>query len=99
MKPLQCHGGKSEDIAYQILTLCHEMLEAMGMVDALGVQFVALQLLGHAKEWWRTFVMSRPIGSPSVEWNVFSIAFEDHFIPLECERGESSKLSVACYDY
>lgn len=37
MKPLQCHGGKSEDIAYEILTLCHEMLEAVGMKDARGV--------------------------------------------------------------
>ncbi|KAH0665093.1 hypothetical protein KY285_026299 [Solanum tuberosum] len=43
MKPPQYQGGKSED-AHEFLTLYHEMLETVGMVNACGVHFVALQL-------------------------------------------------------
>ncbi|WMV09988.1 hypothetical protein MTR67_003373 [Solanum verrucosum] len=43
LKPPQFQGGMSED-AHDFLTLCHEMLEIVGMVDARGFQFVALQL-------------------------------------------------------
>jgi len=50
MKPLQFQGVKSEDIAHEILTLCHEMLEAVGMVDARGICFVALQLRRRARK-------------------------------------------------
>ncbi|WMV08084.1 hypothetical protein MTR67_001644 [Solanum verrucosum] len=63
------------------------MLEATDMVDSRGVWFVALQLRG-TREWWRTFVRSRPVESPLREWDVFSSAFQDRFIPWS-----------ACFDY
>ncbi|KAK4706769.1 hypothetical protein R3W88_033678 [Solanum pinnatisectum] len=50
------------------------------MVDATGVWFVPLHLRGHAREWWRTFLRSRPIGSPTEEQDMFSSAFKDYFI-------------------
>ncbi|WMV32524.1 hypothetical protein MTR67_025909, partial [Solanum verrucosum] len=53
-----------------------------GMVDAYGVWFVTLQLRGHAREWWRSFVRSILVGSPLTEWDVFSFSFKDHLIPL-----------------
>ncbi|WMV41972.1 hypothetical protein MTR67_035357 [Solanum verrucosum] len=40
-----------------------------------------LKLCRHAREWWKTFVRSRPVRSPSTEWDVFSSAFQDRFIP------------------
>ncbi|WMV55056.1 hypothetical protein MTR67_048441 [Solanum verrucosum] len=80
MKPPQFQGGKSED-AHKFLTLCHKMLKAVGMVDARGVRFVALQLRGRSREWWRTFVRFRQVGFHPAEWDVFSGAFQDHFIP------------------
>ncbi|WMV46878.1 hypothetical protein MTR67_040263 [Solanum verrucosum] len=77
MKPPKFQGGKSED-AHEFLNLCHGMLEALGMVDARGVWFGAIQLRSHAREWWRTFERSRIIGSPPGSLSV--IEYEAHFI-------------------
>lgn len=74
MKPLQFQGGKDEN-AYKFLTLCHKMLEVMGLVDPRSVRFVALQLKSAAREWWRTYMKSRPVRSPSIEWGVSLDAF------------------------
>lgn len=49
MKALQLQGCKSEDIAHETLTLCHEILDEVGMVDARGF-FVALQLRWSARK-------------------------------------------------
>ncbi|KAK4721605.1 hypothetical protein R3W88_011838 [Solanum pinnatisectum] len=51
------------------------------MVDAHGVHFVALQLYRCAREWWKTFGRSRPVGSPPIKWDVFFSAFLHYFIP------------------
>jgi len=89
MKPPQFQGGKSED-SHEFLILHHEMLEAMGMVDARGVCFVTLQLCRPTREWWRNYVRSRPVGYPSTEWVTFSSSFQDHFIPWSVK--EESRL-------
>ncbi|WMV59370.1 hypothetical protein MTR67_052755 [Solanum verrucosum] len=51
------------------------------MLDARGVWFITLQLRGCAKEWWRTLIKSRIVGSIPIEWDVFSSAFQNCVIP------------------
>lgn len=57
---------KCED-TYEFLTLCHEMLEAVGLVDPRGVRFVNLQLRGTARKWCKIYMRSRAVGSPLIE--------------------------------
>ena len=59
MKALQLQGCKSEDIAHETLTLCHEILDEVGMVDARGVCLITLQRRDRAKEWQKTLVRSQ----------------------------------------
>ena len=74
MEPPQFRGDSDED-AYEFLTSCHEMLAAVSLVSPEGVRFVALQLQGTAREWWKVYLWSRPPGSPPAEWDEFSGAF------------------------
>ncbi|XP_049362754.1 uncharacterized protein LOC125827500 [Solanum verrucosum] len=105
MKPLQFHGAKTDD-AHEFLTLSREMLAAVRMLDERGVRFVSLQLRGVAREWLRTFMSSRPAGSPPMEWSEFASAFEGRFIPWSVQeesrvRFESlvqGSMSVADYE-
>ena len=46
-----------------------------------GADFIAYQLDGPARQWWRTFIQTRPVGSPPVSWDEFSEAFLAKFIP------------------
>ncbi|XP_049381156.1 uncharacterized protein LOC125845651 [Solanum stenotomum] len=80
MKPPQFHGAKTDD-AYEFLTLNREMLAVVRMFYERGVRFVSLPLRGDAREWLRTFMSSRPAGSPPMEWSEFASAFEGRFIP------------------
>ncbi|KAH0696027.1 hypothetical protein KY289_013509 [Solanum tuberosum] len=76
---------ESED-THEFLTLCDEMLEEVGMLDAHGVRFIALQLCGLTKEWWKTFVRSRPVGSPPDRVGHDLWCFPVPLHPLERER-------------
>ncbi|XP_049378158.1 uncharacterized protein LOC125842924 [Solanum stenotomum] len=68
---------------------CYERFQKMkppsfkgvGMVDARGVKFVALQFCGRAKEWWKPFVMSREVGSPLIEHAVTIVPEEVERVP------------------
>ncbi|WMV42109.1 hypothetical protein MTR67_035494 [Solanum verrucosum] len=63
---------------------CQRLISSVmkvGMVDAPDVCFVVLYLCGPAREWWRTYVRSRTVGYPPTEWDTFSAAFHDCFIP------------------
>lgn len=51
MKPLSFRVVKGGD-AYEFLKLSYKMLEVVGLVDSLGVRFVALKLQGVSREWW-----------------------------------------------
>ncbi|WMV56478.1 hypothetical protein MTR67_049863, partial [Solanum verrucosum] len=105
MKPPQFHGAKTDD-AHEFLTLSREMSAAVRMLDERGVRFVSLQLRGVAREWLRTFMSSRPAGSPLMEWSEFASAFEGRFIPWSVQeeshmRFESlvqGSMSVADYE-
>ncbi|XP_049378055.1 uncharacterized protein LOC125842786 [Solanum stenotomum] len=84
MKPPQFHGAKTND-AHEFLTLSREMLAAVRMLDERGIRFMSLQLRGVAREWLRTFMSSRPAGSP-MEWSEFASAFEGRFIPWSVQE-------------
>lgn len=62
------------------------MLEVVGLVDLDGVRFVVLQLRGSTREWWQSYMISKPAGSPLVEQNMFSEVFNERFIPRVLER-------------
>ncbi|XP_015163797.1 uncharacterized protein [Solanum tuberosum] len=85
MKPPQFHGAKTDD-AHEFLTLSREMLAAVRMLDERGVRFVSLQLRSVVREWLRTFMSSRPAGSPPMEWSEFASAFEGRFIPWSVQE-------------
>ena len=72
------------------MTLSQEMLYAVRLLDERGVRFVSLQLRGPAREWLKTFMRSRPAGSPPLGWSDFASALEDHFIPWSVQ--EESRL-------
>ncbi|XP_049410606.1 uncharacterized protein LOC125873772 [Solanum stenotomum] len=105
MKPPQFHGAKTDD-AHEFLTLSRKMLAAVRMLDERGVRFVSLKLRGVSREWLRTFMSSRPAGSPPMEWSEFASAFKGRFIPWSVQeesrmRFESlvqGSMSVADYE-
>ncbi|WMV18556.1 hypothetical protein MTR67_011941 [Solanum verrucosum] len=44
------------------------ILVALRLVESRGSDFIAYQLDGSSKDWWRTFIKTRQVGSPSVMW-------------------------------
>ncbi|MCF8704064.1 retrotransposon gag domain-containing protein, partial [Corynebacterium sp. MC-02] len=105
MNPPQFQGGRNED-AHEFLTTCKELLDTVGLAESHGVRYVTLQLRGPAREWWRTYSGSLPVGSPTVSWEMFSSAFYDRFIPwsvreesrLKFESLRQEGLSVIEYE-
>ena len=56
---------------------CYELLPYVGLVRSCGVDFAVLQLPDSVRQWWRSFVGSRPLGSPPMDWEIFVRAFMD----------------------
>ena len=79
MDPPQFRGGLDED-PYEFLRSCYELLQCVGLVQSCGVDFVVLQLHESARQWWRSFVGSRPFGSPPIDWETFARAFMDRYV-------------------
>ncbi|XP_069145617.1 uncharacterized protein [Solanum lycopersicum] len=80
MDPPQLQGGKSED-SHEFFTTCRELLEIVGLAELHGVRYATLQLVGPARECWRTYSRALPVKSPPVTWEKFSSAFHRRFIP------------------
>lgn len=66
--------------AYQFLVSCHGGLQSVRLVDSHGVDFTVLQMRDPVKQWWRSFIDSRPVGSPPMTWATFAQAFLDRFV-------------------
>jgi len=105
LTPPRFSGAVGED-AHEFLTTCRERLRTLGLVESRGADFIAYQLDGPARQWWRTFIQTRPVGSPPVSWDEFSEAFLAMFIPRSIRdrfrdqfcRLEQGSMSVAEYE-
>ena len=105
LTPPRFSGAVGED-AHEFLTTCRERLRTLGLVESRGADFIAYQLDGPARQWWRTFIQTRPVGSPPVSWDEFSEAFLAKFIPRSVRdrlrdqfcRLEQGSMSVAEYE-
>lgn len=64
-------GASSED-PRDFLDHCHEVLRNMGIVETNGVDFAAFQMIGSARRWWRDYMLTTPVGSPTLTWDQFS---------------------------
>ena len=80
LSPPRFSGAVGED-AHEFLVTCRERLQTLGLVESRGADFTAYQLDGPARQWWRTYLETRPAGSPPVTWTEFSEAFLARFIP------------------
>ncbi|XP_059288831.1 uncharacterized protein LOC132042246 [Lycium ferocissimum] len=89
MKPPQYDGHFDNDI-YEFLVNCHEHLHNLELVKFNRVDFMTMQMIGPAKQWWRVFVETRPAGSPPLTWAEFSHVFLEKLIlcTLRDERRE-----------
>ena len=63
MKPPQFQGTRTED-AHEFLVYSREILTVVRILDKRGVRFISLQLRDASREWFRTFMSSRPATSP-----------------------------------
>ncbi|XP_069147104.1 uncharacterized protein [Solanum lycopersicum] len=89
-----------------VVVLTEDEQQVVGLAESHGVRYATLQLLGPAREWWRTYSGSLPVGSPPVTWEQFASAFRDRFISWSvreesCLRFESLRqdcLSVTEYE-
>ncbi|WMV40958.1 hypothetical protein MTR67_034343 [Solanum verrucosum] len=69
-------------------------------------EFIAFQMTGSAKQWWRDYISSRPVGSPPLSWTQFTQVFLAKFVPrsemerkrAEFERLQQDGMSVAKYE-
>lgn len=68
---------------YMFLLDCCERFHKLGLEDLNGVDFIIFQFFGPTRQWWRTLVVSRPIGSPSLLWDEFAREFLEEF---ECRH-------------
>ncbi|XP_015169165.1 uncharacterized protein [Solanum tuberosum] len=68
------------DDAHEFLVACRGRLQTLGLVESRGADFTAYQLDGPARQLWRTYLETRPAGSPPVTWTEFSEAFLARFI-------------------
>ncbi|KAH0715073.1 hypothetical protein KY284_007978 [Solanum tuberosum] len=82
-------GDTSRDKTYDFLTKCPERLFNLGL----------------AKEWWRSVLSCRSVGSPTMGWGAATEVFLERFVPynLRDQRRdkfntlESGSLSVSEY--
>ncbi|KAH0722507.1 hypothetical protein KY289_005551 [Solanum tuberosum] len=72
--------GTVGENAHEFLTTYREWLHTLDLVESRGAFFTTYQLDGPARQWWHTFIETRPTGSPLVTWTEFSKAFLDRFI-------------------
>lgn len=91
MKPPQFQGGKRDD-AYDFLTLSYAMLEAVVLVDSCRVRFMLYSWEDLLKS--GSYMRSRPAGSPLIEYEVFSEAFQEQFIPWNVREERSSRFET-----
>ncbi|XP_060180954.1 uncharacterized protein LOC132610647 [Lycium barbarum] len=80
MSPPWFYGTPGED-AYEFIVSCHEMLHKLGVVESHRVDYVSFQLVGDAKQWWRSYMECRPIGSPPLTWTQFYQVFLEKYVP------------------
>ncbi|XP_049378066.1 LOW QUALITY PROTEIN: uncharacterized protein LOC125842802 [Solanum stenotomum] len=73
-------GAMGED-AYEFQLTCQEQLQSLGLLESRGADFTAHQFRGPARQWWRSYRESRPVGSPPISWSEFSEAFLARFMP------------------
>lgn len=81
----QFQGGKTKD-EYEFLSTCCELLESVGLAESHGVRYVTLQMRRPARQWWRSYMSSKPVGSSVVTWEVFTQAFYDRFVPWSVRK-------------
>lgn len=54
-----------EDV-HECLARCHTTLYKLGIVESRGVEYLAYQLDGQARQWLRSYMKCRLVGSPSL---------------------------------
>ena len=63
--------------------MCQQILEAVDIVDARDVYLFHFSSIDEpTRKLWITYIMSRPFGSPLIEWDVLSSAFSGPFHSL-----------------
>ena len=90
----------------EFLTTCQEQLQSLGLVESRGVDFIAHQFRGPARQWWRSYVQTRPAGSPPITWAAFIEVFLARYMPRSLRdrlrdqftRLEQGQMSVSEYE-
>ncbi|XP_070049712.1 uncharacterized protein [Nicotiana tomentosiformis] len=70
----------------------------MGIVKTNRVDFVAFQMTGSAKKWWRDYLLNRQAGSPALTWDQFSQLFIEKFLPITLREDRRRTVSVCSRD-
>ena len=58
-------SGAIEEDAYEFQLTCQEQLQSLGLLESRGADFTAHQFRGPARQWWRSYRESRPVGLSS----------------------------------
>ena len=80
MNPPTYTGELTQD-AYEFIVSCHERLHNLGLVESHGVDYTMFQMTGSAKQWWRDYISSKPVGSPPLSWTQFTQVFLSKLVP------------------
>ena len=71
MNPPTYTGDLTED-AYEFIISCNERQHNLELVESHGVEYTTFQMIGAAKQWWRYYISSRPVGSPQLSCTQFT---------------------------
>lgn len=74
--------GNYERGCQEFLIVCMEWLPALRLLESWGAEFIAYQIDGTARQWWRTYkdTRSQEAALP-VTWVEFRKAFMTRFVP------------------
>ncbi|XP_070046984.1 uncharacterized protein [Nicotiana tomentosiformis] len=103
--PVHFSGAPSED-PHDYLDRCYEVLQSLGIVETIGVDFAVFQMTGSSKRWWRHYMLIRPARSPALTWDQFSQLFLEKLIPVtlredyrrQFERLQQGSMTVTQYE-
>ncbi|XP_059284771.1 uncharacterized protein LOC132038063 [Lycium ferocissimum] len=70
------------------------MLHKLGVVESHGVDYVSFQLVGDAKQWWRSYMECRPVGSPPLTWTQFYQVFLEKYVPRTLRDNRKDEFST-----
>ncbi|XP_070022255.1 uncharacterized protein [Nicotiana sylvestris] len=99
-------SGETSKYPQEYLDSCHKVLRNISILETNGVDFVAFQMTGSAKKWWRDYLLTKLVGLSALTWDQFSHLFLEKFLHVttreekrrQFERLQQGNMIVTHYE-